>query len=224
MWPVWPMTMLCFLTAPASGCHNNFNILWGFLSCWGDSIAESPDDDYSPGSVSCTVRPHQGHKHRQRTDKYKHTLLLLLLLLLTVKHSRPKTSKNAVFSGIFVPLEDTTLVFTMFMQHHGQNPSKQTAYSVSEWMRRTQCFLQCFFDKELKMSRKYRCFLHLYDFQVSRQTSQKHEYVQCFDKTTCKNKRCFVTIFRILQLVLRNVKSKHFLLHFCHCSSALKNC
>ena len=38
--------LLFLLTAPASGGHNNFNILWGFLSCWGDVIAAWPDDDH----------------------------------------------------------------------------------------------------------------------------------------------------------------------------------
>ena len=32
-------------------------------------------------------------------------------------------------------------------------------------------------------------------FQFSKQTSQKHWYLQCFDKTTCKKTRCFETIF-----------------------------
>ena len=33
----------------------------------------------------------------------------------------PNSSKNLVFSTIFVPLEETMLVFTMFLQHQGQN-------------------------------------------------------------------------------------------------------
>ena len=32
-----------------------------------------------------------------------------------------QTSKNRVFSAIFVPLEEKMLVFTMFLQHQGQN-------------------------------------------------------------------------------------------------------
>ena len=44
------------------------------------------------------------------------------------------------------------------------------------------------------MSRKYRCFLHLYDFRLPKQTSQKHEYLQYLDKTTCKKVQCFETI------------------------------
>ena len=39
------------------------------------------------------------------------------------------------------------------------------------------------------MSRKY------HGFQFSKQTSQKHWYLQCFDETTCKKTRCFETIF-----------------------------
>ena len=32
-------------------------------------------------------------------------------------------------------------------------------------------------------------------FQVSKQTNQKHWYLQCFDKTACKKTRCFRAIF-----------------------------
>ena len=33
----------------------------------------------------------------------------------------PQSSKNLVFSAIFVPLEEKMLVFTMFLQYQGQN-------------------------------------------------------------------------------------------------------
>ena len=35
----------------------------------------------------------------------------------------------------------------------------------------------------------------IFNFQFSKQTSQKHWYLQCFDKTTCQKTRCFETIF-----------------------------
>ena len=72
------------------------------------------------------------------------------------------------------------------------------------------------------MSRKYRCFLHLYDFQLPKQTRQKTKYLQFFDKTTCKETRCFEPIFTFFQLVLLYSKINHFLIRFSHCSSGLK--
>ena len=44
------------------------------------------------------------------------------------------------------------------------------------------------------MYRKYHGFLHFF-FQVSKQTNQKHWYLQCFDKTACKKTQCFRAIF-----------------------------
>ena len=35
----------------------------------------------------------------------------------------------------------------------------------------------------------------IFCFQVSKQTNQKHWYLQCFDKTACKKTRCFRAIF-----------------------------
>ena len=43
-------------------------------------------------------------------------LLLLLLLLFPVKYFRPKTPKHTVFSNIFMPVEEKTLVLTLFLQ------------------------------------------------------------------------------------------------------------
>ena len=45
----------------------------------------------------------------------------------TLRHNHPK---NRVFSAIFVPLEEKMLVFTMFLQHQGQNQPKTPLFTV----------------------------------------------------------------------------------------------
>ena len=99
----------------------------------GFAVGRLKRHNFCPASVfmplRCRVRPHQGHKHRQRNDTKAHVvvvvvlllllllpllllfvavLLLLLLLLLVApgQVNRPKISKNSVLSGIFVPLEE----------------------------------------------------------------------------------------------------------------------
>ena len=51
-------------------------------------------------------------------------------------------------------------------------------------------------------------------FQFSNQTNQKQWYLQCFDKTTRKKKRCFGTIFRIFSARARQVKNQSFFAAF----------
>ena len=111
-------------------------------------------------------------------------LLLLLLLLLSlflslsmslslpVRYFMPQSSKNRVFSAIFVPLEEKMLsgIFDVFATSRTKLAQNTAIYSVFWWMRRKHCFLRCFCDKALKMYHKYQCFLHFYYFQLSKQT------------------------------------------------------
>ena len=57
--------------------------------------------------------------------------------------------KNIVFGDIFMPLEEKTLVFTMFLQRQGQTSSKTSLFtlSFSECVE-TLCFAM-FFNKGL---------------------------------------------------------------------------
>ena len=57
-------------------------------------------------------------------------------------------------------------------------------------------------------------FSSCFHFQFSTQTNQKQWYLQCLDKTTCKKKRCFGTIFRIFSARARQVKSQSFFAAF----------
>ena len=57
-------------------------------------------------------------------------------------------------------------------------------------------------------------FSSCFHFQFSKQTNQKQWYLQCFDKTTHKKKRCFGTIFRIFSARARQVKNQSFLAVF----------
>ena len=75
-------------------------------------------------------------------------------------------------------------------------------------MRRKHCFLRCFFDKALKMYRKYQCFLHFCYFQLSKQTVEKHWYLQQFDKTKCQKTRCLEAIFRDFSALAPQVKNQ----------------
>ena len=64
------------------------------------------------------------------------------------------------------------------------------------------------------MYRKYHSFLHVLHFQFSKQTNQKQWYLHCFDKTTCKKKRCFGTIFRIFSARACQAKNQSFFAAF----------
>ena len=57
-------------------------------------------------------------------------------------------------------------------------------------------------------------FSSCFHFQFSKQTNQKQWYLQCFDKTTCKKKRCFGTIFRIFSARAHQVKNHSFFAAF----------
>ena len=57
-------------------------------------------------------------------------------------------------------------------------------------------------------------FSSCFHFQFSKQTNQKQWYLQCFDKTTCKKKRCFGPIFRIFSARARQVKNQSFFAAF----------
>ena len=57
-------------------------------------------------------------------------------------------------------------------------------------------------------------FSSCFHFQFSKQTNQKQWYLQCLDKTTCKKKRCFGTIFGIFSARARQVKSQSFFAAF----------
>ena len=96
---------------------------------------------------------------------------------------------------MFMPLEETTLVFTLFLQRQGRKSSKNIAiYTVfSEHVENT-VFCDAFATRGFKCTANTTVFSFVH-FQFSKQTSQKHWYLQCFDKTTCKKTRCFETIF-----------------------------
>ena len=64
------------------------------------------------------------------------------------------------------------------------------------------------------MSRKYRCRLRSYDFQLPKQTSQQLELQCLFDKTTCKKHNVLKQFFTFFQLVLLNSKINHFVAPF----------
>ena len=68
----------------------------------GDHVLATCAELFTP--LRGRVRPHQGHK-----------------VFAPGKIFTPNSSKNLVFSAIFVPLEENMLVFTMFLQHQGQN-------------------------------------------------------------------------------------------------------
>ena len=100
-------------------------------------------------SLSGRVSPHQGHKHKQRTDNIRTqcccrrlvvvvVVVVVVVLLLPVKYF----VKNCVFSGdtrsfsgMFVLLEEKTLVFRMFLQHQGRTSSKTPLFRL--------CFSEC---------------------------------------------------------------------------------
>ena len=54
-------------------------------------------------------------------------LLLLLLLLFQVKYFRPKTSKNTVFSDIFMSLEEQHTGFYAVFERQGRKSPKNIA-------------------------------------------------------------------------------------------------
>ena len=57
-------------------------------------------------------------------------------------------------------------------------------------------FLWSCVEEGLKMYCKYRCFVHLYYFQLPKQTNQKHRYLKWSGKTCyCNTTQCFETIF-----------------------------
>ena len=64
------------------------------------------------------------------------------------------------------------------------------------------------------MFRKYRPFLHLYDFQLPKQTRQTHWYLQCFEETTCQKSRFFETIFHIFSARAPPFKNQSFFAPF----------
>ena len=51
-------------------------------------------------------------------------------------------------------------------------------------------------------------------FQFSKQTSQKHWYLQCFDKTTCKIHDVLKQFFTIFQLMRLHSKNDHLSRYF----------
>ena len=55
-------------------------------------------------------------------------------------------------------------------------------------------FCVVFSTRDFKCTANTTVFFLFY-FQFSKQTSQKHWYLQCFDKTACKKTRCFQAIF-----------------------------
>ena len=77
-------------------------------------------------------------------------LVVVVVVVVVAAPGQPKTSKNTVFSTIFMPLEEKTLVFTTFLQRQGRKSSKNTAiYTVLKRMDRKRCVLRCFFNKGL---------------------------------------------------------------------------
>ena len=74
-------------------------------------------------------------------------------------------------------------------------------------MRCTLCFAMFFLTRGLNWIVNSVVFF-IFFFQVSKQTNQKHWYLQCFDKTTGK-KKTFKQFFTIFQLVLFNSKINH---------------
>ena len=64
------------------------------------------------------------------------------------------------------------------------------------------------------MYRKYQCFLHFYYFQLPKQTSQKHWYLHCVEKTKCKETRCLEAIFHIFSARAPQFKNQSFFAPF----------
>ena len=74
----------------------------------------------------------------------------------------------------------------------------------------------------LKMYRKYRCFLHLYDFQLPEQTSQSIGVCSVLTRQRAKKHDVLKQFFAFFQLVLFNSRINSLLLYFCHRSSGLQ--
>ena len=100
-----------------------------------------------------------------------------------------------MFSDIFMPLEENTLAFTMFLQRQGPTSSKTSLFTL--------LFCECVENTvfcDVFSTRGFTCtanttVLFIFYFQFSKQTSQEHWYLQCFTRQTCKKTRCFETIF-----------------------------
>ena len=121
-----------------------------------------------------------------------------------------------------MPKEETTQVFTMFSQPQGRKSSKTSLFTLFFIKcAESTVFCDAFSTRGFKCTANTTVFFIFY-FKFSRQTSQKHWFLQCVDKTNMQKTQCFETIFHNFQLVLLHSKKKHFLLYFCHCSSGLK--
>ena len=83
-----------------------------------------------------------------------------------------------------------------FLQRQGRKSSKNIAiYTVFSERVENTVFCDVFSTRGFKSTANTTVFFFFY-FQFSTQTSQKHWYPQCFDKTACKKTRCFQAIFR----------------------------
>ena len=101
-----------------------------------------------------------------------------------VKYFTPKTSKNLV-SFLYKKSRRYLCCFCNIKDKY------RPKHRCSEWVEYT-IFCDVFFDKELKMYRKWRFSSVVW---LPKQTSQKHWFLQGFDKTSCKKNKEFSNNF-----------------------------
>lgn len=137
-----------------------------------------------PNRTTCHLGCHPGEKGFTKV-----TFAQAMYRYITL--AQISNDKNCVFSGMFVPLETTMLVFAMFLQHQDQtSPKRQLFTRLFLRMRRKESLLRCFSDKGLTMYRKYQCFLHFYYFQLLKQTNRKTMFSSNFSDLFSWGGRC----------------------------------
>ena len=116
-----------------------------------------------------------------------------------------------------MPLEENTLVFTMFVQHQGRKSSKTPLFRLifSGCVENTVFFLRCLLTRAYKYI--VNTGVHFTFISSNSQSKPAKNTGIC-----CVLTSCFETIFYIFQFVLLNSENNHFWLCFCHHSSGLK--
>ena len=153
-------------------------------------------------------------------------LLLLLLLLLQVKYFKSKTSKNTVFSDMFMPLElyidEKTLVFTTFVQHQGRKSSKNTAiYTVFSECVENTAFCDVFSTRGFKCTANTMVFFIFFTSSSQSKPTKNTGIYSVLTRQHAK-KTTFSSSFPQIFSSCASIKNAPFLLHFCHRSSGLK--